>query len=37
MPVSTARYAAGVAIVTNYEGRFAAAELHSSASYSYNN
>jgi hypothetical protein len=29
MPVSTARYAAGVAIVTNYEGRFPAAELHS--------
>ncbi len=31
MLVSTARYAAGVAIVTNYEGLFPAAELHSSA------
>jgi hypothetical protein len=30
-PVPTARYAAGVAIVTNYEGRFPAAELHSSS------
>jgi hypothetical protein len=29
--VSTARYAAVVAIVTNYEGRFPAAELHRSA------
>jgi hypothetical protein len=31
LAVSTARYAAGVAIATNYEGRFPAAELHSSA------
>jgi hypothetical protein len=30
IPVSTARYAAGVAIVTHYKSRFPAAEFHKS-------